>query len=916
MTSEPSAQAFLDLPRGATWRRVDLHLHSPAVANFRGLDGVDPSTKGGREQLLDAYIEALVENHVEVGAITDYNGIRGHWFVPLRERAAAHGIRLLPGVEMSFNAGKRGLHVLAIFDDEVRLEGVDALLQSLSRNPTRLLIRDDGTHNDIEPKTHIIDALRELRDQFDCLLIPAHPQQDNGLLKSFQAKEAARIVDEVRFDAIEHCSETGRQQLRSTGRIAPEVFEQLAFVEFSDPKSIEEIANKRTASGDPRATYLKLSATDLAALRLALHDPETRLHVGHAPRGPIHPRVLGMEVKGSGFLAGTRIHWNADLNTLVGGRGTGKSAIIETLRYALNLNPYGTADYHDSLVAYALGSGGRVTVMVERPSAGDTPHRYVVSRVLGETPTVFDVEAETFLDIDAADVFGPSSAPLVFGQREIQTVASNPRQRLALIDDLIGEEARRAAGKVRAIRTELEANANELLGIDQRLARRPDHEQQLQRIVHEIAIFENEGVAEKLRRHTDLTAQDKRLDRAHRQVGQLAQEWHDHGADLDDHLAGLRADLSRQDRTAHADLLNEAASAIDDLRSAIAKLQQDGADAFAATQDRLGNVIEEWRDILASHEDELNRLRQELHSETLDPDRLLKLTAERSTLEPLVAEYDRLDQRRTQTVQQREQLLTKYRALRHQEFSLRLRRCEEVVARLGDRLRLDVEFKGDKEAYRRSLTTLFRGSGVNSSALDALAEPTPTDGAAIVEAVAKNELQKHFEGVTRAMAQRVADWLEEDARRFELELLTPADRMRIELVIDGQSRSLERLSLGQRATAVLLLLFGMEGRPLVLDQPEDDLDNRFVYEDVVALLRETKGTADPTRRQIIAATHNANIPVLGDAELVLSLEAHDERAQIIDRGSIDAVPTRERIRAILEGGEEAFRRRQEKYGGI
>lgn len=84
--------------------------------------------------------------------------------------------------------------------------------------------------------------------------------------------------------------------------------------------------------------------------------------------------------------------------------------------------------------------------------------------------------------------------------------------------------------------------------------------------------------------------------------------------------------------------------------------------------------------------------------------------------------------------------------------------------------------------------------------------------------------------------------------------------MSIGLVIDGSIRDLSLLSGGQKATALLLLLFAVRGRPLILDQPEDDLDNRFVYEDVVALLRAEKGVLDPDRRrQIIVATHMANI---------------------------------------------------------
>jgi hypothetical protein len=122
---------------------------------------------------------------------------------------------------------------------------------------------------------------------------------------------------------------------------------------------------------------------------------------------------------------------------------------------------------------------------------------------------------------------------------------------------------------------------------------------------------------------------------------------------------------------------------------------------------------------------------------------------------------------------------------------------------------------------------------------------------------------------------------------------------------------------GQRATAILLLLFALLGRILVLDQPEDDLDNRFVYEDIVTILREQKGLSDSNkRRQIIAATHNANIPVIGDAELVLPLEVQKGRAHIVRRSSIDDSDTRNLIKQIMEGGDEAFQRRAEKYGGV
>jgi hypothetical protein len=128
-------------------------------------------------------------------------------------------------------------------------------------------------------------------------------------------------------------------------------------------------------------------------------------------------------------------------------------------------------------------------------------------------------------------------------------------------------------------------------------------------------------------------------------------------------------------------------------------------------------------------------------------------------------------------------------------------------------------------------------------------------------------------------------------------------------------QTLEALSTGQKATAVLLLLLLESEAPLVVDQPEDDLDNRFITEGVVPIMRQEK-----RRRQFVFSTHNANIPVLGDADLILGLAASGEggegQARIATEhmGSIDSRPVRELVEEILEGGKDAFEMRRSKYG--
>ena len=117
-------------------------------------------------------------------------------------------------------------------------------------------------HRDIEPKENVADALKRLCERFGCLLIFPHPDQPNGLCKSFQPAEAAKLLKEISADALEHCPEAEVRKLQSTGVLSSKFFERLSLVEFSDPKCIDDIGTKRRTDGRLRATYLKLSAID------------------------------------------------------------------------------------------------------------------------------------------------------------------------------------------------------------------------------------------------------------------------------------------------------------------------------------------------------------------------------------------------------------------------------------------------------------------------------------------------------------------------------------------------------------------------------------------------------------------------------------------------------------------------------
>ena len=199
---------------------------------------------------------------------------------------------------------------------------------------------------------------------------------------------------------------------------------------------------------------------------------------------------------------------------------------------------------------------------------------------------------------------------------------------------------------------------------------------------------------------------------------------------------------------------------------------------------------------------------------------------------------------------------------------------------------------------------------------DAVKDPTSVSLHQALTEIIDGDLSTY--SIPPAQAKRLAEAPDEVLMRIEELELPSVTTIRLNTAPSGEPPSwqaLDDLSTGQKATAVLLLLLLESDGPLIVDQPEDDLDNRFITEGVVPRMREEK-----TRRQFIFSTHNANIPVLGDAELILALspegEAGEGKARIAPdhRGSIDSQPVREIVEELLEGGKDAFETRRRKYG--
>jgi hypothetical protein len=536
--------------------------------------------------------------------------------------------------------------------------------------------------------------------------------------------------------------------------------------------------------------------------------------------------------------------------------------------------------------------------------------------VWGEEPRAFQVNPEKSLSVGPSELLSPTGGLTIFGHQEIYTVASSEERRLALLDEIIGEEAFRCADSVAKAVESVAANTAAIRDLQIKQAKREEYSQRLKTIDQDIET-QKRYAAEGPKAATDRQGVSEALKNATNVVRSVS-------AESDQRRLQLLASLEK----AHRSLL--------DAQSGDKALLQEGAKVLALLQESLKVVLDDettlfeqavqsltrlemrWQEKLRHLEKERERAERSQKVPS-DQDPLRKLTEERTSLSSLIGELDGIEDRLKPLRQKRQGLLQQIRDSRDTQVGLRRERADAVAQSLNGRLRLQVEFKGQKESYKKQLSSLLKGASLSQDAIDKLAGPEATDGIAISEAVqaGNKEVQRRF-GLEADMTERLINWLTaEESRVFELEALVPQDALRLELRVDGQYRPFEHLSADQGAAAFLLLLLGLKDRILIIDQPDDYLGDRSVHEEVLQMLREQKGLMNQgLESQVIMATNDASVPVIADAELVVPLEVRDHQTLILDRGSIDQRSIRQFIKTIMHRADEAFRHRAERYGGL
>jgi ABC-type cobalamin/Fe3+-siderophores transport system ATPase subunit len=893
---------------GAEWIRVDLHLHSPGIDSFSLPPGINLSSEEDKRRIIKTYVEKLKQTSIKIAAITDYNGIREDWFIPIKEEAKNEGIIILPGAELdiSLTGGKYGLHLIVVLNEAIDIHGFNTFLHSLDKNPQENLVTG-RFHREINSKYELEELVNEIRKKFDCLIIFVHPEDDKGLFKTFSPNISAKYLSTIKPDAIEFYPDKWKNKLESTAEISLDDLNKIAIIENSDPKSIDEIGNKKR-NGKIRATYLKLSDLSLSAIKLALHDPEVRVKLYEKPE-MFNTRISSIYINGTTFLKNISINFNPELNTFIGGRGVGKSAIIESIRYCLNLPVYTESTQKDEFVSNVVGSGGEIILEVDKYQ-GQKKLSYKIKRILNKLPEVYDefgnkIETEPDKILD-------EKTPILIGQKELYEISQDDRFLLHLIDQLIGEKIKEKQKEFNDWINKLKENGRKILDLEKKLDKKNEYEQELKTLNAKIQDYEKLGVAEKLSNYAKIIEDDEKIHFADEKIKRLIDEIENTLNQSKEEIDGIYYSLKNAS-SEKKEILTELANIFENIGNLIRGIQL-VRELRKIYETEIKKIIQTWNIEKEKEEMGIQEIKKKLGEEELEPEKFEHYTRRKTQLESLLKDFKKYEEQLNKLKEERKRLKDEVKNSRYALYNTRFKEIEEINKKLKGKVKINVIYEGEKKLFKRQLENLLKGSGLHSNAIDSLvnSKDLTIDGILLSDLIAKgkNELIKAF-NLTEKMAERIIEYLKDKNKLFELETIFPDDQIIIELNVDEKYYPLDKLSPGQRATALLLLLFIMEDRILILDQPEEDLDNRFIYEDVVKELRALKG-----KRQIIIATHNANIPVIGDSELIIVLDKQEGICKIVDKGSVDKEIIKEHVKRIMEGGEEAFRRRAEKYGRI
>ncbi len=925
---------------GSRWWKFDFHTHTPASADtYWAQHGIGLSP----QQWLLRYMAA----EIDCVAITDHNS--GVWVDRLKaayaemQRQADAGappegfrdLTLFPGVEISVQGG---FHLLAILAPDTTTGDIDTLVGRVDYDG----IKGDSTGVTRKGAAEVVCAIRAVGG----IPIPAHAdrQDNNGNGKGLLAV----------------CAGTRQCQLDSAAVRQVLDTEYLLAMEWEDmghplPIHVEKRVKKLTrvlgsdchsfqGKSIPGARYswVKMAEPTLEGLRLALLDGNGIAVRRSDDEGEFDPFwkpthfITGIEVESARFMGmgtTTRLDPTPYYNALIGGRGTGKSTIVHALRLAYRRDkelqhlgegtePYRQFKSFSQPVKGRNGNGGlRDTTEIRVELMRDGVEHILRWRQDGQEAVVEERDMDGQWQPATSQEVNSERFPIrLLSQGQIAAMAGESRP--ALLDVI--DDAADVVGLHRVfdeMKNTYFAQRARLRALDGKLAERPELERRLNDLTRKLAAFARSHHAEVLKAHQQALRQRREIDTTAELLSQMPRRITELAEDLllDDWPDGVFDAAQDGDALAWR---SETERLVAEMREALTR----STDTFTDKVQKLlkDERLRQWQQRAEKAGSDYEALQTTLAAQGVpEPHGFGCLEQERQNLATQLKQLDQL--RQDWTVLNQENKKQWQRVLEARKAITRVR-AEFVAKTLKNNKFVKIEVVGfgfEPRHIEHSLREVIEvpddrfehdilreedGKPVGGLAFDIAQDE---NRAAALDAAKRRLIENctDFRGQFRNYLERK---YEKPEFSDHIQCWFPEDDLRIEYSRQGDGsdwRFITQGSQGQRSAALLAFLLAFGDEPLVLDQPEDDLDNHLIYDLVVRQIRENK-----LRRQLIIVTHNPNVMINGDAEMVHAFDFNGGQCRVIRHGALQEKAVREEVCRVMEGGREAFARRWERLG--
>lgn len=882
----------------AKWYKIDFHTHTPASSCFP-----DKSITA------DIWLNAAKKSGMNAVVVTDHNSLA---FLEQIEKVKKdyekeNEFKVFYGIELCVSA--EFTHILIIFDDKLTLTEIEDAIIGIG------LKRQDWGNTEVNVSE---DKLKELCLALDkkIFVIPAHFSANKGLGKT-NINAINKYKEFIDFSAIEVRNDEDEREYQN--KVLNKAIKETIRITGSDNPSNSDESKHSIEGFGKKYTWIKLSQLSFDGLKQVFIDPEYRclnyldvkkLGENFDPNIVNHDYIAGVNISSISHMKNLNLRFSPYLNCIIGGRGTGKSTLVSALNIGINnksdINKFKVLNetlQKDGNIEsfYNFGSLNQYKIVMTKENKNNISYKYEDKNGVVEDPPEFKI-----------DFYGQKEIfNLIEDENNVTENSESPL--LKLIDNKIKTKSFSVIDKINEILAELIKDSGIYKNNRNKIMEIPTIKANINRIEAILLNYKKSGLEESRKNRDTL---EELLDFCKEKINTYSLDIELSIAKFLNQVVDIDKEMKEKEGC-----INE----LNDINKIMILIKDGYKSIIEILESQRKEILEAKKLMLDGQLNEKINLANKEYNEAL---KKLKNTGSENIQE--LQDKLQINQKRIKQLLELEKeqkiLENKIRTSIDEFITVRLKltdlRKELINESNINNIRFIITPMAQKNRWKQNLQREFGKVNTFDKYFEDLVNYIliPKDNYHNYKEFLFYLLTSQNGDLTQYYAKLESEsrflklWSDKQANgtlNSTIKII-PEDSINIKLVEEFGEIDINEGSPGQKSAAILAFILSTGENPLIIDQPEDDLDNSLIYKLIVKSIRKIKN-----KRQIIIVTHNPNIPVLGDAEGIIILE-RDKNGKIGLRenkkaGCLEEKTIREGICAIMEGGESAFKKREEKY---